>query len=300
MNITKVATLTGHNGALYTLAQGPHPYIIYSAGGEGLVVEWNLEILDSTAVIAKVPGVVYSLKLLPEKNWLLVGTDKGGLHIIDINLKREIRYLVNHTAGIFDIGYLPSKNLVITTGGDGFFSVYNANDFTLIAKPFVAEGKVRNVAINTTESLIAIASGDNKIRLYDTNTFTEQFIFEDHVLPANVSAFMPNSQFLVTGSRDAHLHIYNTHTFDLVKTIPAHNYAIYSIVFSPNGLIMATGSRDKTVKLWNTTTLDIIVRLDKQGFDGHINSVNKLLWVNYNNYLISTGDDRSILVWQVE
>jgi hypothetical protein len=27
--------------------------------------------------------------------------------------------------------------------------------------------------------------------------------------------------------------------------------------------------------------------------------VNKLLWSDFNNYLISTGDDKAIMVWKI-
>jgi WD repeat-containing protein 61 len=93
------------------------------------------------------------------------------------------------------------------------------------------------------------------------------------------------------------LNIWSTDSFSLFKSIPAHNYAIYAISFSPDKKYFATSSRDKTVKIWDAETFEVLVRLDKEKFQGHLNSVNKVLWME-NNILLSCGDDRSILAWE--
>jgi WD40 repeat protein len=103
---------------------------------------------------------------------------------------------------------------------------------------------------------------------------------------------------MISGGRDAYLKIWSMDNFSLLQSIPAHNYAIYSISFSPDRKYFATASRDKTVKIWNADTFEVLVRLDKENFEGHKNSVNKVLWME-NNFLISAGDDRAIIIWEV-
>ena len=103
---------------------------------------------------------------------------------------------------------------------------------------------------------------------------------------------------ILTGGRDAHLNIWDAKSYTLIKSIPAHNYAIYDIVFSPDAKLFATASRDKTVKIWDAETFELQVRINKENYDGHVNSVNKLLWTD--KYLVSTGDDRAVMVWEVK
>ena len=82
-------------------------------------------------------------------------------------------------------------------------------------------------------------------------------------------------------------------------TIPAHMFTINDIVFSPDGKLMATAGRDKHIKIWDAEAFNLLKVIDREKFGGHINSVNKLFWSNWNNYLISCGDDKAVMVWEI-
>lgn len=290
--------MLGHKGPLYALAQGPVPQLFYSGGSDGMVVLWDLTTPDNGTLIAAVPGVIYCIQPLGTQ-YLLVGTDKGGIHVIDLNTNTEIKYLLNHTNGLYAIQVLPTKGLFIALGGDGAFSVWNSHTFTCLSTYKLCEGKLRSADATADESILAIACGDNTIRLFDTTNFTLLHELGGHKLSVNVVKYSPDGRYLLSGSRDAHLHIYDATTLELLKAIPAHNYAIYSIVYSPDAQLLATASRDKTFKIWDAETFDILARIDKAGHDAHVNSVNKLLWTSHHNQLISTGDDRAVLAWQL-
>lgn len=297
MNITKANTLLGHNGPIYTIIPGLLPQTLISGGSDGLAVEWNLETTSPGAVIAKVQGVIYSIALLGTQ-YMAIGTDKGGIHIIDLNLKREVKYLLNHTNGVFDIAYLPNHNQFIALAGDGSFSVWNTQTFACLATIKLCDFKLRNISIDTAETQMAIACGDNTIRIFNIDSLTEIKQLTNHTLSVNAVKYHPNGQWLLSGSRDAHLNVYDiANNYALLQSIPAHNFAIYGIAFNADSTLFATASRDKTAKIWNATTLEVLQRIDKEKHSGHINSVNKALWLN--NYLITCSDDRAIILWQV-
>jgi WD40 repeat protein len=160
--------------------------------------------------------------------------------------------------------------------------------------------KVRSIDINYHISEIAVASGDCHIRIFDLKTLEEKKTFIAHTLSANIVKYAPNGNILLSGGRDAYLNMWDTKNYTQIKSIAAHNFAIYDIVYNPNAKLFATASRDKTIKIWNAQTFEMLVRISKENYEGHVNSVNKLNWMKYNNYLVSTGDDRSILVWEIK
>jgi WD40 repeat protein len=311
LNIKKIATLTGHSGSVYALDVGVSEYTFFSGSSDKFVVLWNLKTLQPEKFAASFPSPVYSVCHIPEKKLLLVGTSAGSIHVLDLATKEEIKILQHHTAAVFDIKYSLQTNCFYTAGSDGNFAVCSLDKLALIKIKKLCDAKVRSIDINYYTSEIAVASGDCNIHVFDLITLENKNIFSAHQFSANKVRYSPDGKFLLTGGKDAHLNKWKMEDveqseipqggrkWELETSIPAHNFAIYDIVFSPDSSLLATASRDKTIKIWDAKTLELLVRINKENFEGHLNSVNKLLWSTYNNYLISTGDDRAIMVWEV-
>ena len=94
MNAEKLHQLTAHSGALYALAHGRTTNALFSAGGDRVVAEWNLERAETNAFAVRTESTVYSLLNLDNK--LVIGTSNGGMHVIDLETKRELRHLKLH------------------------------------------------------------------------------------------------------------------------------------------------------------------------------------------------------------
>lgn len=297
IHVNKIGTLTGHSGAVYALEKGVNSSHFFSGSSDKFLALWNLETLQAEKFAAQFPSIVYAICHIPEKQILLVGTSVGSIHILDLKKKQELKILQHHTSSIFDLKYSEKTNCFYSAGGDGNFAICSLETLSLIKIKKLCEEKARNIAFNYASSEIAIASGDCNIRIFDLITLEEKKTFAAHTLSANTICYSPDGATLLSGGRDAHLNIWNAKNYTLIKSIPAHNYAIYDITFSPDAKLFATASRDKTIKIWDATTFEMLVRINKENYDGHVNSVNKLLWME--RYLVSTGDDRAVMVWEV-
>ena len=168
----------------------------------------------------------------------------------------------------------------------------------------LSQKKVRSIDFNETTSEVAVALGDSNILIFDLHTLEHKKDFIAHqlaekVVGANIVRYSPDGKFLLTGGRDAHLNIWKVEDYELVKSIPAHNWAIYDIVFNPDATLFATASRDKTIKIWDAKTYQILKRITKENFEAHTHSVNKLIWSPYHNYLVSVGDDKMVMIREV-
>jgi WD40 repeat protein len=56
---------------------------------------------------------------------------------------------------------------------------------------------------------------------------------------------------------------------------------------------------DKSIKVWDAAELKLLKVIDRSRHAGHGTSVNKVLWTDYNNQLLSASDDRMISVWDI-
>ncbi|MFT4661209.1 MAG: WD repeat-containing protein 61 [Flavobacteriales bacterium] len=302
IEVEKSKQFEGHNGAIYTLEQANEKHLFFSGSSDYLVVVWNMKDQRQNKVVAKLPAKALALKYVPERNVLLVGQSLGGVHVIDLNKNEEVKLLQLHRQSIYDIQYLPEKECFWVAAGDGTVSVWSINDFSFITALKLCDKKIRSIGFNSVLKEAAIGCGDGSIRIYDFDTYEEKKIIKGHLDDFSVNSvyYHPNGKHLLSGSRDAYLNVWDIkNDYALINHIPAHNYAIYSIVFSPDMKLFATGSRDKTIKIWDAENFEMLLRIDKTQHEGHSHSVNKLFWSDFNNYLVSTGDDRAIMVWQI-
>jgi WD40 repeat protein len=118
-------------------------------------------------------------------------------------------------------------------------------------------------------------------------------------MPITSIQYDPTGDYMISGSRDAQLKVWNLPDYSLINTIPAHLFSIYSIAFHPVLPYFATCSQDKSIKVWSSSDFKLykILSNDK-GVDGHFHSINKMIWSEDGKYLISTGDDRQIKIWE--
>ena len=114
INIAKLTEFGEHAGPVYALVQGPEPHLLFSGSTDRFIAKWNLETLQQEKFAIHLEAPVYSLCFVPHKNWLIAGEGNGGIHIIDIDLKKEIRNFQFHSKPIFDLKYSMRRGFSLT------------------------------------------------------------------------------------------------------------------------------------------------------------------------------------------
>ncbi len=290
---------TGHKGAVYALCASFQPRCFLSAGGDGSVVQWNLDTPDSGTVIAKVARAIFSIHH-PAPERLYLGDEDGGLHVVDLDKREEVQIERAHVKGIFAMATLPDGRLVLAAG-DGSISTWVTGQLgkavALQRKIPLSDDKVRGLALDPSGKLLAVACGDGSIHILDAASLDELHTLNGHDIGANSLAWHPSKPVLVSGGKDGHLRFWRSDTaFALLHAFPAHRDTIYHIAFSPDGSKLASAARDKSAKLWNADNFDILQKLDRHR-GGHGYSVNTLLWIG-NDMLITGGDDKAVVAWE--
>ena len=296
LSAQKIVSFDDHEAPVYAL-EHYGDYSFFAGGGDRIVSLLDLREEVRTTGLVNTGSTIYSLKYISHRGILLAGVSGGGMHVIDLNAKKEIHFLVNHEKGVFRIVHSSKHNLIVTTGGDGKISFLSAGNFRHISTENLCLEKVRAAAIDNEEKNLAVGCGDGSIRIFDLVTLKEIHRIPTQHQSVNALCYHPYLNVLLSGGRDAHLCIWGSNDFTQIDSIPAHNYAIYSIVFDPGSSLFATASRDKTIKIWDGESFDFKLRIDKEKFDGHVFSVNTLLWVEKG--IISGSDDRKIYCWKI-
>lgn len=296
--VEKIDSFTGHQDCVYTLAKSPKNGRFVSAAGDGMVVEWRQSIPDLGTPVAKVHNSVYAVELHEASGHLWVGHNFEGIHVINPIEKVGVKSLQLNKAAIFDIKF--HENLAFIAGGDGVLSIIDIDNFVFKKHIKASEKSIRSIAINAQKQEIALAYSDHKIRVFSLLDFSLIAELSGHTNSVFSVLYTTDGNVLISGGRDAKLISWDvSNSYNKIQEVNAHLFTINDIVESPNAKYLATCSMDKSIKIWDAQSLKLLKVIDRGRHAGHGTSINKLLWTDYNNQLLSCSDDRTISAWEV-
>jgi WD40 repeat protein len=301
VQIERTHTCTGHRASVYALAPGRDNRHFISAGGDGWVVEWNLDNPETGLLVASTDSNIFSLCRLPDAQ-LAAGNMNGGLHWINLREPEKARLMQSHKKGIFDLRII--GNRLFSAGGDGVLTVWNIGSQYPEMSIQLSAAALRCIAYTPERDELAIGSSDSRIIFLDASTMRVTGEIRDaHTSSVFSLAYAPDGKTLLSGSRDAFLRIHslsdngNWMRDPRSPDLAAHLFTINHIVFSPDASLFATASRDKTIRLWDFQTGQLLKVTDVIRHGGHVNSVNRLMWTE--DALLSASDDRTVSIWKV-
>ena len=300
ITIQKVATLTGHNSSIFSIIPYKTPDLFLSGAGDGWIVEWNFNDPELGRLLAKVETQIFSLCYLHETNMVVAGNMNGGVHWVDLANPSDTKNILQHQKGVFVIQQIGGS--LLTAGGAGMLTRWNIAQQKTVESLHLSNQSLRCMAYSPQRKELAIGASDHNIYLLDANTLAiKQTIKAAHENSVFTIKYSANNQFLISGGRDAYLRVRDLNKDGAeVSFQPAHWYTINDVAFHPKAAIFATASRDKTIKIWNAETYELLKVIETVRDQGHLNSVNRLFWSNFNDYLVSCGDDRSIMIWDIQ
>lgn len=289
-------TCTGHRAAVYALAATDDTEHFLSAGGDGWIAQWNLRAPENGQLIARTEGQIFSLLHLPRQRRLVAGDMNGGVHWIDLEHPDRTRGIQHHRKGVFDLKLSPPW--VLSAGGEGLLTRWEASTGRTVESIHLTHCALRALALAPQRREMAVGASDASIYLLDSETLDIRHTLPNAHAPSVFTvAYSPDERYLLSGGRDAMLRVWDLSADPpaIVSEQPAHWFTLNHIVWSPDGRHFATASRDKTVKIWDGTTFQLLRVLDPVRDGGHLNSVNRLLWLP--QALLSASDDRTVKIW---
>lgn len=157
---------------------------------------------------------------------------------------------------------------------------------------FEGNSDINSVAFSPKGNILASASDDNSICLWDLETKAEIAILTGHSNSVKSVAFNPDGTIIASASDDRTVKLWNLNNYQEIYTFSGHSHAVKSVVFSPNGNLLASGSWDKTIKLWNVPT-----KLQESTLKGHLLQVSSVAFSPCGDFLASGSFDRTVRLY---
>ena len=153
---------------------------------------------------------------------------------------------------------------------------------------------VRSVAFSPDNTLLASASADGTIKLWDVANVKAATTLQGHTGWVESVAFSPDGAFLASGGEDRTVKLWDMASGSLLTTLRGHSDGVDAVTFSPKGELVASASRDKTIILW-----DVKSRQQKTTLLGHRQGVKSVAFSPDGTTLASTSYDKTVRLWDV-
>lgn len=117
---------------------------------------------------------------------------------------------------------------------------------------------ITRVAFHPIFSVIATASEDATIKIWDWETGEFERTLTGHTRDVKDVDFHPQGTFLVSASSDLTIRLWDTSAWDRpgysAQSMYGHDHTISTARFLHNGDFVVSASRDKTIKVWEVAT----------------------------------------------
>lgn len=286
-------TRKGSGSSLYALAEDHSGMGFYSAGGSGEVVYWPDAKLEEGILVSQGSSPVMCLYNDDINNELLIGTLDGFLFFVDTDRKALIKRMKLIHGGLFAI--LSDEAGYYVTGDDGTITQIDRTQRNVVRGIQISGSRCRALAFDS--DFILAGTTEGSVYKIDSLRFNQPVKSRDTHL-GSVFGIISYQQHYISCGKDGRLIKWDQ---DLKKAdeVQAHNTTINSITLIGDTGMIASACRDGSIRIWDCESLELLKVIDLYLHSGHLRSVNKLIWNDHHNVLISCSDDRNIKMWEI-
>ena len=224
---------------------------------------------------------------------------------------RRLMACGEHKRAVSSVKFAPSKLtknrdgavIAASSSADGSVKVWdlkqdNAFDGTeRTMNPYITcighSRGINEVCWNPTSPLLATASDDKTVRLWDAVTSEALVELRGHT--SFVFAVDQHNSMVVTGSFDETVKLWDIRSGDCVSTLPAHSDPVTAVSFNRDGTCVSSASHDGLVRIWDVATGECLKTIYAAGNP----PVSAVTYSPNGKYLLAGTLDSTLRLWPV-
>ncbi|KAE9183059.1 hypothetical protein PF005_g22246 [Phytophthora fragariae] len=268
------------------------------AGSNGQTPTSQANAAANEADDAYVRAVCFS----PDGTKLVAGMPQNTIRVWDIASNEEGPAMTGHESEIYSLDYV--NDLIVSGSGDRKVRLWDARNGQC-KKIFGNESGgpsdgVTSVALSPDGRLLAAASLDKVVRIWDTETAQLLDRLEGHSDSVYSIAFSPDGKNVISGSLDRNIMLWDVCAQGRTTTRPrmlfqGHKDFVLSVAYTPDGRWLMSGSKDRSVVFWDPRSSRSVLTLT-----GYRNSVISVASSPASPYFATGSGDCFAVIWKYQ
>ena len=249
-----------------------------------------------------------ALAVSPDVNTVLTGSWDGTIHKWDLKTGTDLStFATGHGRGPRALAFSEDGQTLISTrtrwGHEDQQKFWDTATGVQISAPDLKETLGKRSPNLPNRVITAQIDKDRKyIQVQEVATGREMYRITAHKGDIRTFAFSPDRKILASGSDDMTIRLWDATTGNEILTLPTYTNQVFAVAFSPDGKILAGGSvydsqlgRSDLIRLWEIPSGRILTTLT-----GHTSTVRVMRFSPDGKTLASSGDDGTILLWDLD
>jgi WD40 repeat protein len=298
----ELMTLSGHDDAVWSVAVSPNGELIATGSWDNRIWLWDRATGKKLRVMQGHNGGILSLAFSPDGQWLASGSEDRTARLWDVGTGQHVLTLPGHQDDVVSVAFVGTEGHHRIATGDrtGEVRLWDIDSIGEREELITLRGHeqpVSSLAFSTDGRLLATASWDNSIRLWDLQAKNSLRLLPGHEDSITNVKFSPDGRLFASSSKDGTILLWDTavwasHPLEFEEGW--QKKIVREIAFSPDSRLLAAAGDDGMIRVWNIEDgkLTHIWR-------AHDNKIQGLAFSPDGTLLASASEDATIRLWRI-